>query len=79
MERGLLEKGLQYIALGCAPGLRVAADLHVLQVELHGRIKAITAHCPTRFAILHLITISIVGLSGHNSYGSTELPEQLIY
>ena len=68
------------MALKCAPGLRVAADQSCKWscTRACGRIKAINAHCPTRFAILHLIPTSVMDRSARISY-STELQEQLFY
>jgi hypothetical protein len=42
---------------GCEP---VKRALRELQKELYGRVKGIRTHCPTRFAILHLILCDLL-------------------
>ena len=51
---GLLEEGLHRSPSRVRSRSESGSGPAELQVELHGHIKAITAHCPTNFAILHL-------------------------
>ena len=54
VEKGQFEEGLHRIPSRVRSRYESGSGSAELQVELHGHIKAITAHCPTNFAILHL-------------------------
>ena len=55
VEKGLLEEGLHRSPSRVRSRSESGSGSAELQVELHGYIKAITAHFPTHIAILHLI------------------------